>query len=335
MPADLKYLSALLLSMLACTLGFLFFPEARPEKRQLTCDVHLQYFFEQCQKEERPREVVFLGSSQTMNAVHAPYIRELFEQDGLGVQVHNLGVNWFGLDLQHVLLSAWLEHHQPLAVVLEVPYLYRYKLHPNFSKVAEPEQIFDLMGFSFPRALVPAFGYGPRVLYQQWVLSQLEASPSLSDREEHLGTLIVNLPEEKRLENLSRDRARLAMGMKKIPAQSRWKRRLKDVAYRHHEAFLKKSVDLCRARNIPVILLVVPRLQLNDLSEDFNKRYQALAPVWCPPEKLLQRPGLWRDINHLNTKGSEVFSQWLADQIKPSLKKEKSSGNRGTLSESR
>jgi len=47
--------------------------------------------------------------------------------------------------------------------------------------------------------------------------------------------------------------------------------------------------------------------------------YENIAPLLIPPQSIFSEKSNWMDASHLNDKGSEILSTWLAEKIKVEL----------------
>lgn len=318
MAEDFKLFFLLGLSLLAAFTCMSLLPELQPQSKYWNQDPHLQYFENEIKKEQQA-DISFFGASATMNGVHTPMISKYLSENSFDNKTINLGVNWFGHDLQNLLVERWAEKHPGKLCILTVPILKRYKEHPNFSKIAKPKHYFYLLQHAPHRAIHSILFYTPRLIYQS-LASHLPKQAPHSNRSHQQGWVEITIPEPQKIKHMTRDSHLLEKGMKKVNDPSGLRKFIQDFRYRHHHAFLRKSIQFLKKENIDTILLIIPKLQLNDVPTQLLKNYKELAEVWVPPEDLLQKPGLWRDINHLNTKGAEQLSSWLSLKIANKLK---------------
>jgi hypothetical protein len=88
-------------------------------------------------------EIVFVGSSRTMCNVIPELLELKLLEQGLSMSVVNLGVNWPGMNLQHLLIDRVLNEKKVKYVFLELPYLRRFEGHKNFRSVCRFKEAFS------------------------------------------------------------------------------------------------------------------------------------------------------------------------------------------------
>ena len=316
MRDDFKYLLALGISILGIFIFLLLFPACLPATRLWTRDMHLQYYASELEDPDVQPDILFLGTSRTMNNVNTPWLNKRYGEKNKKMTTLNLGCNWFGHDLQFVMLDEWLKTKHCKLVVLEVPFLYRYAAHDNFDKLASPEHISRGFRHAPWQALAFSFTCIPQKIYQLLAVALgFRGDADVYQRRQRAGQVLVPVADAD-LPGLVRDHAAvLARGPVDVPSTTGWKLQLRNVAYAHHAGYLREVARLCREKNVPLRLLAMPGLGVGRLPQELRAEYESLAPLWIPPYDLLQKAGYWRDQSHMLEAGSEALSTWIFQQM--------------------
>ncbi|MDR0427925.1 MAG: hypothetical protein LBH12_04905, partial [Dysgonamonadaceae bacterium] len=101
----------------------------------------------------------------------------------------------------------------------------------------------------------------------------------------------------------------------------------------YQKAYLLKIAELCKSRDVELILLNVPMYKPevygdNELANDFHDAY--LSDVKYMDYSAFTLPdSCYRDIGHLNYRGARIFSQYLQERFSADVK-EIGEGNRWT-----
>ena len=275
-------------------------------------DAHLTTFSEMCSSPQaNSADVIFLGTSRTMNGLHSP------ELDRLSNRTHlNLGLNWFGHGQRLNQLDSWLKHHEPRVVVMEAPLLFRFDDHPHMNHTLQPTTLNSLWSSSPLRALKAQLLQIPRGM----VSSAFPASEADTARLDRSGYMKIQSPAG--LGNTPNDWAKEKLKELKHSPPS-WPGTLKRLYYQaryfHQWNHLEQMAQLCKGRDIHFILLALPKCGFDEGDPWLRKRQEAIAPLWRPPTELLQHYDLWRDVGHLNDKGALKLASWLNSKLEQLL----------------
>lgn len=311
MPDDFKFLFFL---FLLCAIPFGYFAlteQPLPQSREWSRDPHLNYFYDRLHSGDNPR-VVFFGTSKTMNNIDA----HLLNRGEDSPLVLNLGINWFGFGIQATLIELWLNEKSPDTVVLEVPYLLRYPLHPNFDKTARPAQLSELIRHAPWKAASPVLSFAPSLLYQI-MASKVVNSKEWMDkkRKTKSGHVEIELDEEQMNEIRSFNQKQLTMGMIRLRDSEGLRKIYRDFHYQAHRAFLQRISEVCKKNDVEFVLLALPRIRLNELPPSLKKEYESLGSLVIPPAELVQKVGYWRDQSHMTPEGAKELTRWLAPLV--------------------
>jgi hypothetical protein len=322
MPKDLLYLISLFITL--CITSSIQRAKAPSVEDWRSHDSQLLHFRHQIlhasktesQVSSKPDNIIFLGTSRTMNGVNTPMIKELLNRSYTPL---NLAINWFGHGIQLTQLEHWVHHNKnPKMVILEVPMLFRWPLHPHFMahhSITAQNALWESNPY---KALKMTLAQGPRLLIQ----NQLPIK-ALQDnhRFNHLGYLPINTTNEQKQQALSFAKQKISQGIQNFtesPKMSYFKSQYYHLKYRHQTQFLLTIKDLCLKHGIELKLLILPKCGVHGAHPLLMELYREIAPIWIPPETLLQKPIYWRDLGHLNQKGASILAKWLFFNIENS-----------------
>ncbi len=109
--------------------------------------------------------------------------------------------------------------------------------------------------------------------------------------------------------------------------QTAWQKRLgskpiqalEKIQIKYPLTYLEKTITLIKERNIPFLFVYLPEYGSMLTSPKYAGYYQNLAPMLISPQSILNDTSNWMDASHLNDKGSELLSKWMAEQLKVEL----------------
>jgi hypothetical protein len=275
-------------------------------------DIHLSTFSKLLSSSKASSaNVLFLGTSRTMNGIHCPELNRLSDQ------IHvNLGINWFGHGLRLNQLESWLQTNQPQLIVLEVPLLFRFNDHPHLAHTLHSITLRNLWHKNPLRALKNQLAQTSR-----WCVQNLieDENPDLS-RIYMDGYFRINTPRglgnsdsawaEKELTRQNR----ISLPYPSLPKQIYY-----TSMYQHQWAFIQSMAHRCNQENIEFRLLALPKCGFYDGDPWLKEVQSSLAERWSPPSQLLQKSDLWRDLGHLNEKGAIKLAYWLSEKVEDAL----------------
>jgi len=312
MPGDVKYLLLLLLTLVGGA-TWSYWQKADTSSRWKSRDAQIstiRTFIEE--NNAYKNDIVFLGASSTMNGIDAPELNRLLAPKATSCL--NLGINWFGHEMQLSILEAWLEQHHPKKIVVEVPMIYRYYMHPHLVFHQSPLVMKSLWSIAPHRALVPSLCQGPRYILQNCWPESSFADPQYQ-RLERSGTLIVAQNEFEVQQSLIGAHKILSQPRQQLAKTTDLKNVYRHFRYHPQLGFLKAIRGLCKNKGVPLVFLAMPSCGFQTIEPELLEVYQTLAPLWEPPWELLQKPPYWRDSGHLNATGARELAQWLAQKI--------------------
>lgn len=312
MPEDSKYILIFVLSMLPFAIWGV---NAKPQLEDWNAkDPQVQFFrkslYQLFAKGNEPN-ILFLGTSRTMNGVHTPKLnQELKKQNDYA---YNLAINWFGHGIQLSQLESWLKFRsKPKLLVVEVPMLFRWNLHPHFQAHHSAGALRALWGASPYRALKSSLVEGPRQVAQPYLnFNSISRSRDLSD-----GYLEIEQSEQERSRSEKSAMQMLKKGPVELNPTTAFKDKLRVLRYQAQLNFLSKIHMLCQLHGIELRWLLMPKCGFQKVEPVLLQKYEEMAPVWVPPWELIQKPELWRDSGHLNQKGAGILADWLLVKLR-------------------
>ena len=87
-------------------------------------------------------------------------------------------------------------------------------------------------------------------------------------------------------------------------------------------SYLQKIKRLCDRKGITLFFLYIPSYGEFEHIPKEKETYQSLGKIIIPPAELLDDPSIWFDEHHLNQSGAQIFSNWLAKELKDNYLKE-------------
>jgi hypothetical protein len=269
------------------------------------CAWHGIWFFDRVHSNKKNTDIVFFGSSHTINGILDEHIEQQLNIPSL--HVVNFGYCRYGVNIYPVLLNEILKAKNPKLIFLEVREDENRYSHPIFPYVADASDVFTATPF-FNRDLVR--DYFNSFLYRLKLLKVQYFKPDsvVAIRTDDFGymgsadTASKVYLEKVRVEHLLPK-----------PKLSRMER---DFYMTYPRVYLKKLSDLCVENNIRLSFLYIPEygsLQKAPLELEI---YQKYGEVLIPPHEIFEDPNNWADENHLNRGGAMKLSEWLSGPIR-------------------
>lgn len=241
-------------------------------------------------------ELLFLGSSHTINAVDD----ELIEKE-TGISTANLGYCRLGRNLHELLLNEVLEQHRPRMLILEIRETEDEHSHP----------IYPFLG-STAEVLIPDFVWNRDYLDDV----QTHLTYKLDLFQDRLwGVEAMPIRQEAHGFSVNVDTADF-----KEMHRILWTKRIADPAaleglnMQFPKSALQRIVKICEQQDIELVFLYLPSYGIPE-SQAPSAFYSEIAPVIIPPDSILRNISFWHDPQHLNKAGAGVLSKWIAQQL--------------------
>jgi hypothetical protein len=272
------------------------------------CYNHGAWIYDRIVHNPAPIDIAFIGSSHT---IHAYQDKKLTESLGRNYQITNLGYCRYGRNLEYTLLRMLLEHKTPKLIVIEVHEDEEKNSHDIFPYLAKTSDLLcpptpinrDYFADLFNGASARLEYFKARFIFRK---KYPEQDAELFG---YAATKRIVTAEELK-ENESAWKKRLA----RTPIQA-----IEQIQMKYPFAYLEKMITLLKERNIPIFFVYLPEYGSNLKSLKYAEYYQDLAPLLIPPQSIFNDTANWMDASHLNDKGSEIFSEWMAEQLKVEL----------------
>jgi len=272
------------------------------------CYNHGAWLFDRITKNQVPIDVAFIGSSHT---IHAFQEKKMEESLGQNYHLANFGYCRYGRNLQYVILKLLLQHKSPKLIVLEVSEDEEKNSHDIFPYLAETSDLLftpTLINRDYFSDLY--YGASARLECFKATYIFTEKFPATDNGLYGYGQAQRTATKEEMNDN-----------------EKAWHRRLErktfksmeDVQLRYPLAYLRKMVELIKDKNISLVFVYLPESGSKLRSPKLAEYYQDIAPLLIPPQSVFDDPTNWMDASHLNDKGSEILSTWMASQLKDEL----------------
>lgn len=272
------------------------------------CYNHGAWLFDRITKNQVPVDVAFIGSSHT---IHAFQEKKMEESLGQNYHLANFGYCRYGRNLQYTVLKLLLEYKSPKLIVLEVSEDEEKNSHDIFPFLAETG---DLL---FTPTLINRDYFSDLYHGASARLESFKATYIFDQKVPAPDNGLYGYGESQR--TATKDEMN--------DNQKAWKRRLErksfkpvtDVQLRYPLAYLKKMVELIKEKNSSLVFVYLPESGSKLRSPKLVEYYQRIAPLLIPPQSIFDDSTNWMDASHLNDKGSEMLSEWMASKLKDEL----------------
>lgn len=253
-------------------------------------------------------DIVFLGSSHTINGIDDALIEKQISETSLNVV--NLGYCRIGTNLEYILLKRITSVKNVKALVIEVREDEARFGHPIFPYLASSAEVFSSPVFinnslfdDYYKHCYYRLEIMRNIVFQRTIHDSINLSPfgfsasmdtASSDFLSEIGS--------------GRDKeTRRAEGIEK------------EIVYNYSFTYLNKITSLCKQKKIKLYFLYMPGFGNGNKEPGSLKGYQKLGTVLLPPNEILSNKNYWHDEDHLNQTGSTMLSTWVATQIKTAI----------------
>jgi hypothetical protein len=272
------------------------------------CYNHGAWIYDRIVENQMPIDIAFIGSSHTIHAFQDQKIEEIIGHDE---HLANLGYCRYGRNLQYALLKLLLRHKSPKLVVIEVHEDEEKNSHDIFPYLANTK---DLL-------------LTPTLVNRDYFLDILNGASARLECFKSTRIFRKTFPEpDTRLYGYG-ESDRIVTSEELEDNRAAWQRRLsrkevksvETIQMKYPLAYLKKITGLLNEKNIPFIFVYLPESGSNLERPKHAAYYRQFAPLLVPARTLTDNREYWMDASHLNDKGSELLSAWMADQLKSEL----------------
>lgn len=272
------------------------------------CDGRAAWIYQRIYESKLPIDIAFLGSSHTINGINDTLINdELIKNPKLKSKVCNLGYCRFGRDLTYVFMKSLIKEKGTKTFIIEVLPEEPRESHPVFAFLSDTREVIDpkiaLNGKYLPNlynATVSKWMYLRQNLFKEPYENKyyLPEQTGFSTANTEADTNILNTKKERRY--------------KKKFAGSNFTR---DLQVQFPKRWLGSIDKLARENNVKIIFLYIPPYGSPEKEPVELDTYLKYGPVWIAPDSIFTDKKNWIDDQHLNVKGANLFSSWVAGKI--------------------
>lgn len=267
------------------------------------CYNHGAWIYNRIAQNNTPADVAFIGSSHSIHAFNEPII----EKKLIGLHAVNFGYCRMGRNLQYVLLKDILKHKHPKLVIIEITEEETKNSHDIFPFLAENNDLFfskTAINRDYFSDLINGFITRFEAIKQTYIFRKRYPEADMtnygygsSDRIAPIDELNNNISAwEKRKKKNSNPT-------------------LKNIQLKYPKAYLEAMTKLLYEKDIPFCFVYLREFG-SKLEEPIDmKYYETIAPVLILPNTIFPNTDLWMDGSHLNDRGAEICSEWIATKI--------------------
>lgn len=266
------------------------------------CFNHGIWIYDRIQGNPEPFDIVFLGTSHTINGINDRVISGIMQP----LNAVNFGYCRLGRNLDYVLLKEILEKRDIKKLVLEVRESEDRYSHPVFPLIASGRDVYFPV-ILFNRDIFKDIWHhvSYKVELYQDLFFQTDSMPPI--RMEEYG--YAGHPDTASSTFL--DEIKQKRNQPKKDANA-----IENEFYNHYpESYLKKISRICHKKGIGLYFLYLPSYGNNYNEPSEMKLYRELGTVLIPPSSLFEDKNNWHDENHLNDPGARKLSEWVAGNL--------------------
>lgn len=282
------------------------------------------WIYERLHFDPTPVDIAFIGSSRTMEGIDAAAIEAELARSKISAHVVNLAVPSLGLDVPYLLGRMLVETKQPRIVFLETDYLVYRGDNPVFPLLATPRDVLEAPLLVNERLLPNLLSVAARNLTLTWQ-RLLEGRPrfdkadyrgphwedvyQVTGHDFTQGRARLTHPEKERLEV---DAARwVGNVMRKSSQYDDWAW----LELHYNETYQMRLIQLLRASGVQIVLLSMPAIGTPEPPFHADVLL-GLGEFWSLPGLVAGDDTLWDNPTHMNYRGAELYSSWLAEKIR-------------------
>lgn len=236
------------------------------------CSSRVTWMHDRVYTNNNPTDIVFIGSSKTINGINDERINTALANE----TITNFGYCRFGRNLHYVLLQELLKQKQPKLLVLEIRKSENRTGHPIFPFLAESKEAilpYPFFNKNVIKDIWTHLAYKVELL-QETVYSKQPVEPT---RLNNFGYL--RAPGNANDTDLNANKLKMSSGKNQLTEF--------EEDFHHHFAHhcLKKISNLCKEKNIQLLLLSLPSYGSNSRSNQTFIPYNEYGQILLPPLK--------------------------------------------------
>ncbi len=271
------------------------------------CSGHGTWVHDRMFANPEPIDVAFLGTSATWNAVDDRALTTMIsDHSGKPVNVVNLGYCRLGATLNVLFVEELIAHRKPKHIVIEVLPRPPLASHPIYGHLASAGLLIDP-----PTRLYQ--GYPADLLLGLTTRLDHVRHQLVPDTDYNVDTTLFGFGNNPHLADLTEMEKTKDNWSKKDPLRAPSVQ--DNISLHLYWECLDHIVRLCQERNVRLSFLFINSYGRPVDYPVFKDRLTQLAPLWLPPDSILQKPSNYFDPGHLNRDGAAELTPYLFNQL--------------------
>lgn len=271
------------------------------------CYDRSSWFYQRIFENNKPVDILFLGSSHTICSVRDSVIEAAISFPGKHKHVLNCGYCRLGISLQYTLLKEVCAHKKPQLVLFEVREQEDRFSHEMFPYIADTKDVFTAPLLFNTHYLNDIF----TAAQNRFALLKMQLKHSSSE----IDTVFSEFGFWERGETATEDEL-LKKQIQQEGFAADTMNNFQKYFYLHYsEMYVRRMVDLCKEKNISFLFYYIPSyydIKGEPVNADF---YRALGEIISPPSSILENKKNWSDEGHLNVTGADEITNWLNEEL--------------------
>lgn len=302
-----KLILKILLFVLPLIIGLLWLPLDRRlyfQGMKSDCMNQAIWIYDRIFNNPKPIDIVFMGTSHTINGINDSLIESNLASQNF--KVVNFGYCRIGNNLEYVFLKEAVKTKKVKALVLEVREEEDRFGHPVFSYLAESEDVINAPPFINNRLFDD---YYKHAYYKLEVIrnSILLNNENEMVRMDPFGFSASTEAASANVLNKFKEGNSVITDRKK-----NWNYNL---LMNYPRIYLKKISELCKVQGIKMYFIYLPSYGAGSKQPMEMLNYLNYGKVLIPSPGILDDMTNWHDEAHLNKKGANQLSNWIAGEI--------------------
>lgn len=263
------------------------------------------WIYDRLHHNEERVDIVFTGSSKTINAVNCQWLDDGLAERGVDNTSANLGFCRLGRNMHYTIIKEAIETKHPHAIIIEVSEKENRDGHMDFAYVADAVDIWSPV-LVFNDNLFQDIGKATAVRFEamkQKLLGKYIPPPVHK-------TTYGYVPDSSLadVQSLLDIKAGKVNNWKYSKGISRW--------FYNQQAFnnIDRIKKLADKNGCDLYFLYLPGFGSIPQPEE-NEFYKSRGTLLIPPAEILNNPHYYKDELHMNDYGAKALSKWLAGEL--------------------
>jgi len=268
------------------------------------CANHAIWIFDRLHNNPKNADIVFLGSSHTMNGIDDSLIENLLKNKE---DILNMGYCQLGVDLYYSFLQELIATKHPKQIIIEVRGDENRYRHPIFPYLASNKDVLTAPLFFNPDFFSENYEH---LYYKLETLHKMIFKETENDKiqiDQNFGCR--NFPDTAVSEQLSIAKEKRLQHQKPESHFATW------FYMEFPRSYYQMIGGLCKKNKIKITFLYIPSYgEPNKLPAELLT-YKLYGNVLIPPSSIFENTNFWFDEGHLNQTGAHALSIWVARQL--------------------